>query len=286
MHFGSLLAALAGFLEARRHGGEWLVRIEDVDTPRVVAGASDAILRSLECHHRVRDGTVDHQSHRIERYEWALERLQTTGLIYPCTCSRRELAELVPLGPHGRIYPGLCRQAPRRTDRPAALRLRVPDEVIGFRDRLQGDYRQHLASEVGDFVLRRADGLFAYQLAVVVDDAEQGITDVVRGSDLLDSTPRQRYLQILLGATAPGYLHIPVAVDARGAKLSKQTGAPALDDGRPAASLLAALEFLGQQPPGELNRADAVTVMAWARESWNPSRIPARLTIPWPRAIR
>lgn len=278
LHFGSLLAALASFLDARHQGGEWRLRIEDIDKPRTVPGAADAILRSLERHHLHWDGSVIRQSERLSLYRSALARLQA-GLVYPCSCSRRELARAAPLGSAGRIYPGFCRQGPCNPDRATALRLRVPQQRIDFNDRCQGAYRQDLAAEVGDFVIRRADGLFAYQLVVVVDDAEQEITDVVRGSDLLASTPRQLYLYSLLDRPAPRYLHIPIVVDAQGAKLSKQTGARALDDRRPVPALLAALGVLGQRPPEELKRADAAAVIAWARTHWMPERIPARPTV-------
>lgn len=276
LHFGSLLAALASYLDARHQGGEWLLRIEDIDEPRTVPGATDAILRSLEHHHLQWDGPVVHQSERIPLYRSALARLRDTGLVYPCSCSRRELARTAPLGVAGRIYPGFCRQGPRNPDRPMALRLRVPEQRVGLHDRCQGVFRQELAEDIGDFVIRRADGLFAYQLVVVVDDAEQGITDIVRGSDLLDSTPRQLYLYTLLDRPVPRYLHIPIVVDERGDKLSKQTGAPPLDDARPVLALLAALNVLGQRPPEALRRADAATVIDWARAHWSPERIPAR----------
>lgn len=279
LHFGSLLAALASFLEARHRGGEWLLRIEDIDQPRTVPGAADAILRSLERHHLHWDGPVIHQSERLSLYRSALARLREAGLVYPCSCSRRELARTAPPGVAGRIYPGFCRQEPRNPDRPMALRLRVPQQRIDFNDRCQGAYRQDLAAEVGDFVICRADGLFAYQLVVVVDDAEQAMTDIVRGSDLLDSTPRQLYLYSLLDRPAPRYLHIPIVVDAQGAKLSKQTGARALDDRRPVPALLAALGVLGQRPPEELKCADAAAVIAWAQAHWMPERIPARPTV-------
>jgi len=222
LHFGSLVAALGSFLEARRWDSEWLVRIEDVDVSRAVPGAADAILRALERCELFWDGPVLYQSQRTEAYRAALERLSSAELAYPCTCSRRELA-MNPRGSDGGpIYPGHCRVGVRQPDRPRAIRLRTTDAPLAFRDAVQGEFRQCLASEVGDFVVRRADGLFAYQLAVVVDDADQGVTQVVRGSDLLDSTPRQIYLQRLLGLPTPEYAHLPVAVDGRGNKLSKQ----------------------------------------------------------------
>lgn len=269
LHFGSLIAALGSFLEARRHGGEWLVRIEDVDAPRTAPGAAAAILRALERYGLHWDGPVVYQSQRTAHYRAALESLLDARLAYPCTCTRRELAS----GPRGRdgapIYPGTCRAGPRQPQRPHALRLQVTDALIRFRDAIQGEYGQRLEREVGDFVLRRADGLFTYQLAVVVDDAAQGVTQVVRGADLLDSTPRQMVLQRLLGLPTPDYAHLPVVVDARGDKLSKQTGAPPLDEQNPGPTLWAALRFLGQQPPPELAREPAPAIIAWAVAHWD-----------------
>lgn len=269
LHFGSLIAALGSFLEARQRGGEWLVRIEDVDTPRTAPGATMAILRALERYELHWDGPVIHQSQRAAYYQAALESLLDAGLAYPCACTRRELASC-PRGRDGApIYPGTCRVGPRPTDRLPALRLRVTDAPLAFQDAIQGEYRQQLVREVGDFVLRRADGVFAYQLAVVVDDAAQGVTQVVRGADLLDSTPRQIYLQRLLELPTPDYAHLPVVVDARGDKLSKQTGAPPLDERHPGPALTAALRFLGQQPPPELAGEPAPTIIAWAVAHWN-----------------
>lgn len=279
LHFGSLIAALGSFLEARCQGGEWLLRIEDVDTPRTAPGATTAILRALERYGLHWDGPVVYQSERTAHYQAALESLLAAGLAYPCTCTRRELAGC-PRGRDGApIYPGTCRAGPGRPDRPPAIRLRVTDALIQFHDAIQGRYRQRLAHEVGDFVLRRADGLFAYQLAVVVDDAAQGITQVVRGADLLDSTPRQIVLQQLLGLPAPDYAHLPVAVDARGDKLSKQTGAPPLDERHPGPVLWAALRFLEQQPPAELAGEPVATLIAWAVAHWNLAVVPASAAI-------
>lgn len=282
LHFGSLVAALGSFLEARRVGGRWLLRIEDLDTPRVVPGAADAILHSLERFALRWDGPVLYQSQRLEHYAAALERLRRLDRLYPCTCSRRHLARHSPQGPGGPIYPGHCRFGPRRPSRQPALRVRTECAPIGFHDRIQGPHAQNLEAEVGDFVVRRADGLFAYQLAVVVDDAWQGVTDVIRGSDLLDSTPRQIWLQRLLDLPTPDYAHLPVAVDGRGRKLSKQTHAPEVDQRRPGATLVEALRFLGQTPEPELARSDAGRVLEWARVHWNPLRIPCRRAIPWP----
>lgn len=281
LHFGSLVAALGSFLEARQWDGEWLIRIEDVDVPRTVPGAADAILRALERFELFWDGSVLYQSQQTEAYRAALDRLSSAGLAYPCTCSRRDLAA----SPRGRdggpIYPGHCRAGVRHPTRPRTIRLRATDAPLAFRDAVQGEFRQCLAEEVGDFVVRRADGLFAYQLAVVVDDADQGVTQVVRGSDLLDSTPRQIYLQRLLGLPTPDYAHLPVAVDGRGDKLSKQTGATPLDLRDPAPALWVALRFLGQSPPPDLRREPPATILAWARAHWRLERVPAILSDRW-----
>jgi len=261
LHFGSLVAALASWLDARAAGGQWLVRIDDLDRPREKQGAADAILKWLEAAGLHWDGEVIRQTARLERYREALERLERAGLTYWCGCSRREIADSALSIDGARIYPGTCREglAPGRA--PRAMRLRTESEPIVLADRVQGEISQSVAGEVGDFVLRRADGLFAYQLAVVVDDADQGVTDVVRGADLLDSTARQILLQRLLGLPEPRYLHVPVAVTAAGEKLSKQTGAREahIED------FPRALEFLGQEPVSDL---------AAAVRNWDPARIP------------
>lgn len=274
LHFGSLIAALGGFLEARSRGGEWRVRIEDVDAPRTIPGAADAILRVLERCGLDWDGPVLHQSQRTEHYQAALDWLQNHRLAYPCTCTRRELAANPRAGDGSPIYPGHCRSGVRHPDRPQAMRLRVNDTPLTFRDAIQGDYAQTLDREVGDFVIRRADGCFAYQLAVVIDDADQGITQVVRGGDLLDSTPRQIYLQRLLDFSTPEYAHLPIAVDAHGHKLSKQTGAPPLDARNPGPALWAALRFLGQRPPQELSSVPVAEIIRWALAHWRLSSVP------------
>jgi glutamyl-Q tRNA(Asp) synthetase len=219
LHFGSLVAALGSYLDAKAHGGEWLVRIEDIDTPRTVPGAADDILRTLERFGLEWDGPVLYQSSRLEAYQAALERLS----VFPCGCSRKDV---------GDRYPGTCRNGIQgRVDMPS-WRFRVPDQIVSFEDRRMGPQHQNVHDYVGDFVLKRADGLFAYQLAVVVDDAYQGITDVVRGEDLLDSTARQILLQRALGLPQPRYMHLPVVLNEAGQKLSKQTGATPLDPDR------------------------------------------------------
>ncbi len=231
LHAGSLAAALASWLDARAHGGAWLVRIEDLDPPREVPGARRQIIDTLARFGLESDEPVVLQSRRSALYEDAFTRLRAAGLVYACTCSRRDIeAASQAAGLKPGVYPGTCRARPVRAGARTAWRARVPDATVAFDDRAYGRYTQRLARDVGDFVVRRADGPWAYQLAVVVDDAAQGITDVVRGADLLDNTPRQIFLQRALGLPAPRYLHVPVVTNARGEKLSKQTGATALTD--------------------------------------------------------
>ena len=273
LHFGSLVAALASWLDARAAGGRWRVRIEDLDGPRQHPGAADGILRALETLGLEWDGPVAYQSRRKELYREALGRLAARGDTYPCGCSRKEIADSA-LGLDGaRIYPGTCRGGLAAGRRARSVRLRTTEAPIRFRDRVQGKIEQSVAREVGDFVLCRADGLYAYQLAVVVDDAEQGVTDVVRGADLLDSTARQIVLQRLLGLVRPRYLHVPVALNAAGEKLSKQTGARPVDTARPTAELRRALAFLGQ-PAGR--GADVRGLLREAVRIWRVGLIPAR----------
>jgi glutamyl-Q tRNA(Asp) synthetase len=271
LHFGSLIAALASWLDARRAGGRWLVRMEDLDLPRVMPGAADAILRQLETFGLESDGAVVFQSARLDLYRNAIESLQAH--CYPCACTRKELEDSALAIDGSRIYPGTCRAglAPGKTAR--ALRVRTDDGPIRFTDRVQGEISQSLESEIGDYVVRRADGLFAYQLAVVVDDAAQGVTDVVRGADLLDSTTRQIHLQRLLGYATPRHLHLPVATNVAGEKLSKQTQ---VADAR-AADIPAALRFLGMHPPSGLASGEW---LGWASKHWDPDRIPRARSIP------
>lgn len=286
LHFGSLVAAAASWLDARSRGGEWLVRIEDLDPPREVPGAADDILRTLEACGLYWDGPVRYQSRSSALYEEALQRLIDRGLAYPCICTRREVAAAGHIGIDGPVYSGRCRAGigPARTER--AWRLRVCAGTVALHDECFGTIAQEVAREVGDFVLRRADGLFAYQLAVVVDDADQGITRVVRGADLLDSSQRQILLQRLLGLPTPRYLHVPVAAGARGAKLSKQTGAPALERRKAASALFAALEFLQQRPPAELAHAPVTEILQWARANWRPGALAPVRSAPAPAAWR
>lgn len=270
LHFGSLVAAVGSYLEARSRGGRWLLRIEDLDPPREMPGARDWILRALDAFGLHWDGPVTLQSERLAHYEAAVQQLLERGLAYPCGCSR---AQLQTLG-YGRVYPGLCRNGTRPHPNGHAIRVLTHDRPVGFTDRRCGLFSQRLEREVGDFVIRRRDGFYAYQLAVVVDDAAQGVTDVVRGADLLDSTPRQIHLQRLLGLPTPAYLHLPVVTDARGHKLSKQTGAAPLDLEHPAPLLWEALAYLGQRPPRVLRRAPVEALWSWAVPAWNAARLP------------
>jgi glutamyl-Q tRNA(Asp) synthetase len=280
LHFGSLVAALASCCDARAHGGEWLVRIEDLDEPRASRDVALTILTQLDRYGFRSDGTIVWQSDRGELYQAALDELIDRGFAFGCACSRREL-QTARIGVGGeRIYPGTCRSGVPRGRSARAWRVAVSDELIGFRDRLQGLYQQRLASEVGDFVVKRADDLFAYQLAVVVDDAEQEITHVVRGSDLLASTPRQIWLQRQLGFSTPTYLHHPVAIDARGEKLSKQTEAAALPED-PLPTLLAAWRFL-EQPLPSLPPSSVQAFWRWAERAWNPRVLPPVTMLPAP----
>ena len=279
LHFGSLVAAVGSYLEAKRHGGTWLVRMEDLDPPRVQAGAADAILRTLEVCGMGWGGSVMVQSRRSEAYRAASENLEEQGLTYVCGCSRKEIADSA-LGSDGAlIYPGTCRNGLASGRKPRATRVRVGQATVEFEDAIQGKISQDLAADVGDFVLLRADGLYAYQLAVVVDDAEQGITDVVRGADLLNSTPRQIYLQRQLGLPSPRYLHLPAAVNAAGEKLSKQTRAKPVDARDPVPALARVMEFLGQSPPAEINNATLAEFWAWALPHWSAERIPRQRSL-------
>jgi glutamyl-Q tRNA(Asp) synthetase len=271
LHFGSLVAALASWLDARHAGGEWLVRIEDVDETRTVPGAADHILRGLEQFGFDWDGEVVWQSRRKGLYEAALERLCADGLVYRCRCSRKEIADSGLRGIDGIVYPGTCRTLHLGADVPGADRFPVAPGTVEVVDRVQGRLVQDVARNVGDFVLKRRDGLHAYQLAVVVDDADQGITDVVRGADLLQSTPRQVLLQHALGLSTPRYLHFPVATDASGEKLSKQSLASSVDASRAAEIIAVALRFLGQ--PRATSRIPS-EMLAEATRAWDAGSIP------------
>lgn len=278
LHFGSLIAALASYCEAKTQGGKWLVRMEDLDKPREVAGAADHILKTLETFGFEWDAEVIYQSHRNHLYQEALNQLQAASLIYKCDCSRKEIADSAEHGIDGLIYPGICRHKEAlRT--PSASRVIVDAKPILFTDAIQGSIEQTLAQDVGDFVLKRADGLYAYQLAVVVDDFEQGVTHILRGADLLNSSPRQIYLQQLLRYPTPEYAHIPIANNANNEKLSKQTLAPAIDGSQASTLLKQALAFLGQDPPMDLVQCNPTEILQWAKQHWDIKKIPHQRSI-------
>ncbi|MDF1579943.1 MAG: tRNA glutamyl-Q(34) synthetase GluQRS [Desulfuromonadales bacterium] len=277
LHWGSLVAAVGSYCLARSGGGRWLVRIDDLDTPRVVAGAADEILRTLERLGMEWDGEIVWQSRRTGTYAAAVEELRAQGMVFACGCSRKEILASAPqASEEGPVYPGTCRAGlpPGHVER--ALRLRVTSSPVVFVDGVFGRCVQNLAAEVGDFVMRRADGIFSYQLACVVDDAAAGINQVVRGADLLGSTPRQIYLYSCLGLTVPAYLHLPLALAVNGEKLSKRHGDVAdlaLHSG--GALIRDTLLFLGQEPPPELTGASAAEVLAWGCANFQISAIPA-----------
>ncbi|WP_432724170.1 tRNA glutamyl-Q(34) synthetase GluQRS [Jeongeupia wiesaeckerbachi] len=279
LHLGSLMAAMASYLQAKQAGGEWLVRIEDLDPPRTVPGAAGRILQVLDAYGFERSGEVLYQSRRHERYLAEIGRLKSLGRLYGCACTRKEIAAIARAGIDGPVYPGTCRGGLVAGRDARAWRLRVDDVAIGYNDGVQGWQQQDLARQVGDFVLLRADGLVAYQLAVVVDDAEQGVTDVVRGADLLDSTPRQIYLQQLLDFPSPDYAHIPVLVNEFGEKLSKQTLAQPLALDGAVDALVAALRLLQQSPPECLLRASVAEVWEWALVHWRIAALVGKKTI-------
>lgn len=271
LHFGSLIAAVGSYLSARAAGGEWLVRIEDLDPPRTVPGAADDILRALEILGFEWHGEVLYQSTRSAAYAAAVERLLAQGDAFECTCSRAEILAAAegPATPGEELrYPGWCRSGVRAAQRDRAIRFLTPPGEVVFDDLLQGHVAVDVSREVGDFVIRRRDGLFAYQLAVVVDDAEQGITHVVRGVDLLNSSPRQILLQRRLRLATPMYAHMPLAIGPDGVKLSKSAGAAKLDLRRPAEALWRALRFLRQNPPPALRYASPAGLWDWAVEHW------------------
>jgi len=264
LHFGSLIAAVASYCQAKANDGVWLVRMEDIDPPREQAGADSLIMQCLEAHGLYWDETVTYQSQRTDAYEAVLYALGEFNKLFYCSCSRKSLRAQLANSTETfttTVYPGTCR------------RLRVTDQVIQFTDRVYGDYSQDLGKEVGDFVLKRRDGLYAYQLAVVVDDIAQGITEVVRGVDLIDSTPRQIYLYQCLDATPPEYVHLPLALLADGNKLSKQTGAIAVDNSKASKNLYNVLNFLGQGLIPSMQYIPVDEILTWAVQNWNINRV-------------
>jgi glutamyl-Q tRNA(Asp) synthetase len=277
LHFGSLIAAVGSCLDARAHNGLWLLRIDDIDPPREQPGATAGILRTLEQFGFEWDGEVLLQSTRAQAYRAALQRLQADGRVFFCTCSRKQIAE-----EGDTVYPGSCRSHLNPpVGKSYSIRLRIDGGKTGFTDLIQGPYAQNLDKEVGDFVLLRRDGFYSYHLACSVDDAWQDVTHVVRGVDLMDSTPRQIRLQQLLNLPTPRYAHLPVATNADGQKLSKQNLARPLDIERRVQLLWEALHFLGQQPPQELQNSDLETIWKWGLSNWVLSNVPKARSQPY-----
>lgn len=286
LHFGSLVCALASFLDARHNAGRWLVRVEDIDPPRAISGATSTILQQLTDHGLIWDGELLYQSSRAKAYREAISQLRYSALAYHCDCNRQRITSL------GGIYDGYCGN--RNITDNAAIRLRIePASAIDFNDLIMGLYRQNLCTEVGDFIIQRRDTLVSYQLAVTLDDQFQQITHVIRGADLLDSTPRQIYLHRCLarlsddnspatGSSTINYGHIPMATNAEGQKLSKQNHAAALLTGKESENLWLALQWLQQQPPNELKRAPVTQLLDWAIRHWSISSIPNQINLPAP----
>lgn len=273
LHFGSLVAAMGSYLDARSRGGVWLVRMEDLDTPREISGAASDILQTLDLFGFEWDGEVLYQSRRQDAYREALATLIREDAVFPCSCTRREVAEAGLQGLEGPRYSGQCRQQQITKDDSGAVRVRTHQEQIQFKDRICMRISQNLELDIGDFIVRRADGLFAYQLAVVVDDAFQQVNQVVRGADLLDSTPRQIHLQQLLGLNTPEYAHLPLVLNDKGQKLSKQTGALPINKESPVSELLSALEFLNQSLPDEVPESLG-GFWKWAINNWKLETVP------------
>jgi glutamyl-Q tRNA(Asp) synthetase len=277
LHLGSLYAAVAGYLDARAAGGRWILRIEDLDRPREVQGAAAGILHTLQAFGFEWDGEAVRQRDREQLYAAALDDLQRRSLTFACSCSRTQLAE-------EDRYPGTCRDQPPPASAATATRLRVEPAQILFTDRIQGTYRQDVAAAVGDVILKRRDGVIAYLLAVVVDDAAQGITHVVRGADLLDNTPRQIYLQRALRLPTPAYAHVPVLTEDDGAKLAKSRRSVRVDAGAALNQLVEVFRLLGLEPPEALAGTSIAQAWAWAISRWDMSRVPRRLALPVPAA--
>ena len=279
LHFGSLLAAVASYLDARSQDGRWLVRMEDLDTPRNIPGADEHILRTLQAYGLQWHGEVIKQSERLTFYQQTIDDWLETGQAYYCDCSRRDIVS------HDGVYPGTCRQRQLPASPDHAVRLKVDTQAVRFVDRLQGPISLNLDTSCGDFIVRRRDGIIAYQLAVVLDDIAQGVTDVVRGADLLDSTPRQLWLYQLLGQTPPRYLHIPLVMRHDGEKLSKRLGSTPLEADQAAATLYRALRILIPQPPAALSSATVTQQLEWAVTHWQPERLPATRQITDPTLV-
>ena len=266
LHFGSIIAALGSYLQAKSKQGKWLVRIDDVDIGRSVPDTDKVILQQLEQLGLYWDEEVVYQSKRLDYYQAALEKLESINSTFPCYCTRKEIAN--------RVYPGTCRKGVKSDKTTFSIRIKTDHNPVGIKDLLQGEYSQQLQSEIGDFIIKRADGYFAYHLATVIDDAEQNITEVVRGLDLLESTPRQVYLQEQLGLSTPDYLHLPVAINHSGKKISKSDNAQAITANNNINTLFNALTFLGFNPPEQLMHTDVESVLNWGITDWNITQLP------------
>lgn len=274
VHYGTLVAAVGSYLQARKNNGEWFVRMDDVDTLRIVDGADSDILHTLDHFGFKWDGEVTYQTQQVDSYQQALEKLVSQSLVFPCTCSRKILAKT-----DSKIYPGTCRHRALAENEEPALRILSQNFDIKFDDVVMGKRSQNIERQCGDFIIKRRDGLFAYQLAIVVDDAIQGITEVVRGADLLDSTPRQIYLQRLLNYPTPRYCHLPLAVDDLGNKISKSGGATKVETKDREKLLISSLNFLGQKPPDDLVKSNINDIWSWAIKNWNVKYVPEAMNI-------
>lgn len=279
LHFGSLVAATASYLQALSNDGEWLLRIEDIDPPREIPGATELIISSLRAHAFQWVGPIHRQSTHLAEYHAIVEHLLATGLAYRCRCTRDEVRRTATaIGTTGPVYRGTCRDRGHAAsaEMPDAVRLRTGNSTVEFNDILQGQISCQVAESIGDFIIRRKDGLIAYNLAVVIDDAREGITEVVRGCDLLDVTPAQIELQHTLELSEPTYMHVPVVINKHGQKLSKQTGAIPIDDQQPGKNLFSALQFLYQEPPNELINETPEMIWDWAQKHWRPQKLVAK----------
>ncbi|MBT3334934.1 MAG: tRNA glutamyl-Q(34) synthetase GluQRS [Methylococcales bacterium] len=279
LHLGSLFTALASFLQARKSQGRWLLRIDDLDTPRLAPGAIENILTTLDAYGLHWDGEVAYESQWLEHYQNAIDQLTKNDLTYPCTCSRKQLARYRLRKPETITYPEFCRTRQHSRTNPHSLRIKTPDQIISVFDALHGQQQQKIHQEIGDFIIKRRDHIFSYQLAVVVSDHLQNITEIVRGIDLLDSTPRQVFLQQQLGFATPHYQHVPIIVDALGAKLSKQAFANPVHTKNMCQTLIYLLTQLQQNPPHELTSAPLNELLDWAISSWDIKRLEKISTI-------
>ncbi len=274
LHYGSLLAAVASYLNIRSKNGTWLVRIDDLDPPREMAGAASDILHSLESFGLHWDSDIVYQSRRLRAYDEALTKLQQKELIYPCSCSRKDIVKRGET-----VYTGHCRNGHNKIQKHNSIRIKVPQQTINWSDMVQGPQSADIFQDYGDFIVRRADDLHAYHLAVVVDDAYQGITESIRGADLLSSTFAQIYLQQVLDIEPPQYAHIPVAVNSFGEKLSKQSGAAPVSRQDPPRTLFKTLKDLGQNPPKDLEASSTSDILHWGKKNWDLQKIPAGKTL-------